>query len=316
MIEASGPRRQPEALPGRLRGAYVFAAVTLTTTAVLLLMMNAGAHVFLSTRNRLNDAVRMSESSAQLSRHLLAERFRRVYPHMGFDDVLGLLAETDAIESRYTSFAQYREAPRTGRFVNIDPGGFRRGAFPDPWPAPKDGLTVFVFGGSTAFGYGVQDADTIASALQAALGPMVPAVPVRVYNFGRCAYFSSLERTIFVKRILEGNVPGIAVFIDGTNEFDVEIRQHWLPYSETLSRMLDQDLETPASLLSRLAARMPGVDLTKKAGRVLAPSWGGPGEGRAARPGGGPTIGKSPGSTSSATARTSVSSPRWEGSSA
>jgi hypothetical protein len=76
---------------------------------------------------------------------------------------------------------------------------------------------VFVFGGSTTFGYGVADRDTIASYLQ----PLLRAPegrPARVYNFGHSGYYSTQERILFTRLVVAGHVPDVAIFVDGLND--------------------------------------------------------------------------------------------------
>jgi hypothetical protein len=44
------------------------------------------------------------------------------------------------------------------------------------------------------------------------------AKEVRLYNFGRGAYFSSLEKVLLLKILSEGVAPDLAIFLDGANE--------------------------------------------------------------------------------------------------
>ena len=76
-----------------------------------------------------------------------------------------------------------------------------------------------MFGGSTAFGIGVPDDQTVASHLQTQLGTARDGREVRVYNFGRGAYYSSQERALFERLIVAGYVPNLAIFLDGLNDF-------------------------------------------------------------------------------------------------
>jgi hypothetical protein len=119
---------------------------------------------------------------------------------------------------RYQAYTQFREAPRVGRFVNVDRAGFRRGRAQGSWPPDRRDFVVFVFGGSTTFGYGVPDDDTVPSYLQTQLGAAADRA-VRVYNFGRGYYFSTQERVLFERLLLKGPRPDLAVFVDGLNDF-------------------------------------------------------------------------------------------------
>ncbi len=112
---------------------------------------------------------------------------------------------------------QVREAATSGRFVNVTTEGFRLGSDPGPWPPNDEAYNIFVFGGSTAFGYGVADKDTVPSRLQLAM-PAVGGRPVRVYNLGRGGYNSTQERIAFDKWLSIGPRPDLAVFLDGLND--------------------------------------------------------------------------------------------------
>ncbi|MBC3538181.1 SGNH/GDSL hydrolase family protein [Rufibacter sp. H-1] len=86
-----------------------------------------------------------------------------------------------------------------------------------PWPLDSQFVNVFVFGGSTTFGYGVADSETLPSHLQRAFQKIDPKI--RCYNFGRGFYYSVQERALFEKLLLEGARPDVVVFVDGLNEY-------------------------------------------------------------------------------------------------
>ena len=70
------------------------------------------------------------------------------------------------------------------KYINVDENGFRMTKNQGPWlPSPKY-FNVFLFGGSTTFGYGIPDHQTIASYLQEFLSIVPLGKEARVYNFG------------------------------------------------------------------------------------------------------------------------------------
>ena len=77
---------------------------------------------------------------------------------------------------------------------------------------------VFFYGGSTAFGYGVTDNQTIASYLGQIFIDNNNEVCVK--NFGRGSYFSTQETILFQKHLLNKriNKNDIIIFLDGVNE--------------------------------------------------------------------------------------------------
>ena len=141
----------------------------------------------------------------------------RVYPQLDAAAIDQLVAESDR-PLDYEPYTDMTDRPARGRFVNVDAAGFRTSAAQAPWPPDAQRHVVFVFGGSTTFGYGVTDADTIPSYLQ----PMLAADggrPVSVYNFGHSGYYSTQERILFERLVVAGHRPDTAVFIDGLNDF-------------------------------------------------------------------------------------------------
>ena len=137
-----------------------------------------------------------------------------------------------------------------GRFVNVDAAGFRHSTDQGPWPPDSRRHNVFLFGGSTTFGYGVGDGDTIASRLQGML-PAVAGRPVSVYNFGHSAYYSTQERILFERLVVAGRRPDTAIFIDGLNDFvavdDLPVTASRLAYA--YQRLEEPPLRTALWLL-------------------------------------------------------------------
>ena len=156
------------------------------------------------------------------------------YPQLSAED-LAVLDSESTRDKRYAPFVQFEEPPSTGRFVNVT-HGFRRGWNEGPWPPSPEFYSVFVFGGSTTFGYGAADADTVPSLLQDML-PSPAGRPVRTYNFGRGSYYSSQERILFQQLLAAGHVPQAAVFIDGLNDFYLADDRPAL--TDTLERFVD-----------------------------------------------------------------------------
>lgn len=115
----------------------------------------------------------------------------------------------------YSPFIEYKEAAFSGKYLSVSPLGYRLGESQSPWRTNKP--KIFVFGGSTSFGYGVKNNETIASYLQKKL-LVEYKLDFAVYNFGASAYDSSIERVLFEKLLSEGEKPTIAIFIDGLND--------------------------------------------------------------------------------------------------
>lgn len=141
-----------------------------------------------------------------------------VYPDMDAGDIQALLKETWSRPYVYEPFTQFRETPFSGNYVNVDENGFRHIANQGPWPPDPEKINIFMFGGSTGFGYGVADDQTIASYLQAHLTSALNP-DIRVYNFSRGHYYSTQERIQYEMLLTSGFVPHLAIFLDGLNDF-------------------------------------------------------------------------------------------------
>jgi hypothetical protein len=144
------------------------------------------------------------------------------YPKWNSAELSKLLDETWYRPMVYDAFTGFTEAPFHGTYVNVTQQGFRVSKEQGPWPPAPGYFNLFIFGGSTAFGYGLPDTETIPSYLQERL-PTRSGKEVRVYNFGRGFYFSTQERLLFEKLVMEGIRPDLAVFLDRLNEFEESI---------------------------------------------------------------------------------------------
>jgi hypothetical protein len=177
-----------------------------------------------------------------------------VYPHYSNDEINSLLVETWARPIGYEAFTQFKERPFIGRYINVSKKGFRFNEKQALWPPRENNFNIFVFGGSTTFGYGVADADTIPSQLQKVLQQRMLNRRIAVYNFGRGYYYSTQERVLYEQLLADGHRPHIALFIDGINEYRNERNLPGL----TMQLMHFVDSMTPEKSIRRLIADLNG----------------------------------------------------------
>jgi lysophospholipase L1-like esterase len=121
------------------------------------------------------------------------------------------------LKRQYEPFVEHTEKPVTGKWVNVTTDGYRKIEDQFPFSKERKRLTIYVFGGSTTFGYGVKDSESIPSALQKLLREKYNK-DVSVYNFGSGSYYSTLERIRFEKLLTSNHIPDIVIFIDGLND--------------------------------------------------------------------------------------------------
>jgi hypothetical protein len=210
--------RRPKSAREFLRALVTYCTTTATlicTAALLLLLLNLALDATLKIASWSNRRLSIEHFS------LYGDRVYEPYAGLGLShqDVERLLIECFQRPVVFESFTQFRERPFDGQFVNVHQAGFRDSGNHAPWPPTRDNVNIFVFGGSTTFGYGVPDTQTIPAHLQRLFDRQGLRRRVLVYNFGAGFYFSTQERILFENQLLEGVRPDIAVFIDGLNEF-------------------------------------------------------------------------------------------------
>lgn len=200
------------------------------------------------------------------------------YPGWEKSALKQLLKETWSRPFVFEPLTQFKESAYAGTFVNVDPHGFRLTREQGPWPPSPDEFNVFLFGGSTTFNYGVPDHETIASHLQLAMSEAGLGRPVRVYNFGRGLYHSSLERVLFEKLLAEGHVPNLAIFLDGLNEFFFVGEEP--PFTDVLRHLFEEAIRNehgrPGILALELIQNLPIVQAARYAkgsGSAGGSSW-------------------------------------------
>jgi hypothetical protein len=125
----------------------------------------------------------------------------------------------------YQPWVQFSEAVYRGKLVNVDvdPMGFpiRRTINRGHVPPGGKVIRVFVFGGSTTFGYNVSDEHTWPSYLSAILNERAVAsgepVAVEITNYGRAYYDTSQETVLLMHVLKSGQRPDLVLFMDGVN---------------------------------------------------------------------------------------------------
>ncbi len=180
-----------------LRATYFIVA----NTVILLGIMQSCTYVALGVYDRVVPAILASR---------MPEAVNRNYAHMAPDDLVDLLRATRALRFRYDPVVGFMQEAMTSRFVNTDAHGIRaNGATPRDVSALQG--AIWFFGGSTAFGDGVADHETIPAQLERVLGRSVANLGVRNYS-------SSEENRLFNHYVRIGYRPALAIFLDGINE--------------------------------------------------------------------------------------------------
>ncbi len=196
---------------GKLVAVHRTIALLLLNSLLLFILANVAAGFYFSWKDRTKSWVGPGAEKKW--------RLAQVYPHMKEEEWRGLLRESWTRRITFEPYTQFKEGASQGTYVNVSEEGYRMSGRPQAWPPQAGAIPIFFFGGSTAFGYGVRDDETIASVLEAKLNGRGCSTPVSVYNFGRGWYYSSQERALFSRLLAGGVVPRLAIFLDGINEF-------------------------------------------------------------------------------------------------
>lgn len=247
---------------------YRDAAVILLNTVVLLVAINGLLLIPILIKNSINRGEPTGEYKPTEAERWAA--LDRVHPGFSREEIQTLLTETysPARSFVYEPFTEFKERPYAGKFVNVDVNGFRLTKGQGLWPPDREKyFNVFLFGGSTTFGLGLPDDQTVASHLQTFLSDLSPAKEVRVYNFGRGAYYSTQERILFEKMVVAGFRPDVAVFIDGLNDY-----LHYDDRPLSVAR-IESALEGRPAAGANILAKVPMVRAALAAGRRLGVKW-------------------------------------------
>lgn len=134
----------------------------------------------------------------------IAEEFDAMGEHLSF---------------RFNPWTSFQAGGFEGRRLNVveDPVLNHRRT-PPPSENGKPPLTLWVFGGSTVFGWGVSDDTTFPAALQFELQHLLPERRVAVVNFGQPYWFSSVQVAILGPLLRDRPAPDLTLFLDGLND--------------------------------------------------------------------------------------------------
>ncbi len=128
--------------------------------------------------------------------------------------------EVDEVEKgrslRWQSYVYWRRLARQGELINITPDGLRKTINVPASAGTNPAKKVFMFGGSTLWGLGAGDSDTIASVF--AREATNKGIHCEVVNYGQYAYVSTQGVVELMMQLQKGNIPDAVVFYDGTND--------------------------------------------------------------------------------------------------
>ncbi len=183
----------------RFGRVYQIVATLLLNTILLLLLLEAAGAILIP---RLE--AKAHQSALEFHRQVvgdvpwLADYWREHY----------------LVKNEYHPYVIWRPAPLSGQAIQIDVDGLRVTPGADCRPGA---FTVFLFGGSTMWGYGVPDGATIPAYLQEKLNRQHDG-PVCIRNFAQKAFVSTQGVIELLAQLQQGQVPDMVIFYDGIND--------------------------------------------------------------------------------------------------
>jgi hypothetical protein len=121
----------------------------------------------------------------------------------------------NAIDYRLDTYRGHWPAPRRSTFLNIDSAGRRLTVSRIEDSATA--IRVFTLGGSSMWGFTSRDSFTIPSLLSQRLATRGFA-NVEVVNLAQAGFNATQEATGLLVELARGNIPDVAVFLDGYND--------------------------------------------------------------------------------------------------
>ena len=132
----------------------------------------------------------------------------------------------------YEPLTEFKEKPKNSKFVSVSKLGNRciKINLENCEPAKGGENEIWIFGGSTVFGYGLKNNETIAAYLNELIRDK------RVINFGQGYYNSNQSRIYFQNLLTFLPKPHAAIFLEGFNDFkNNQINNYKSPTKTALS---------------------------------------------------------------------------------
>ena len=191
----------------RLRNIAISVSILTTITVSLLAAAELGSYLTLRLRHPASGKVLAAENSAKNQAALAA--------YGGAKWVAAYWIEHYAsAQVEYAPYVEWRSVPFAGEYIVIDAQHHRRTFYTQ---CGVNTYTIWMFGGSTLWGYGVPDWDSIPSFLAKAYRDA--GRPVCVRNYGQQGWASTQE-VVELELALRGarRPPDLVIFLDGIND--------------------------------------------------------------------------------------------------
>ena len=179
----------------------------------------------------------------------------KVYGKENVDDYLTVLEE-QTVSFKYKPFVEIVENQRAGKFISVGVKGNRCNKNNiKKCEEPNGGKSeIWLFGGSTTFGYGVKNDETISAYLENLFEGKK-----KVVNFGSGFYFSTQEKIRFQNLLTGLDSPYAAIFIDGVNELGLFWPINESAFSATIKSSLNPGQQRKISFIESLKIKFTNL---------------------------------------------------------
>jgi lysophospholipase L1-like esterase len=225
-----------------LQTAWSIAGVTI----ILLLFVEAGLRVTFALRDRL-----IAPQSPDP--RVLAEGYGgATWPIEHFREIASL-------EERWQPYVYFRPKPFQGKTIAIGPDGLRTTWQPDSSTAAgaaKKPVKVLMLGGSSLWGFGARDNQTIPSLLARELHGR--GLDVEIRNLAGLGYVTTQELIGLIGELQKGYRPDFVIFYDGVNDTTSALLEGeaGLTTNELNRRREFNLLQSPPRLAATLAEKL------------------------------------------------------------
>jgi hypothetical protein len=136
------------------------------------------------------------------------------YANAAYDVDVLLKEDRELNPSVYRPYTVWSRKTFAGQAINIDGAGIRKTHHGSTAP---EALQLWMFGGSTMWGQGAPDEETIPSYMAKALN-QDRGLEVNVLNLGEIGFVSTQENVALIRRLQTGERPDFVIFLDGVND--------------------------------------------------------------------------------------------------
>jgi hypothetical protein len=189
-----------------------------------------------------------------------SERLAELPNYTGIGWARAHFEEYHFLPSRYLSYVGWRREPFRGKTITLEGPYGQRATVGEANPGKP---LVYFFGGSTIWGTGADDANTIPSLVTQIGG-------FRSQNWGEIAWTAHQSLALLIQLLQEGHRPDVVVFYDGVNEVAHKCRRELTPTAHARERQVQAALSAakPDDGLSYMLG--PLVSLTAQARGAFA----------------------------------------------